>query len=78
MTQHDWSDSDDSYYTGSSSDEESCDKWAFNQEDWEDWNSEELLNEWMSIVEYHEDWYLPRPGTFNEFCDFQFFSLGYK
>lgn len=77
--QHDWSDSDDSYYReGSSSEDDFYDNWAFNQEDWEDWNSEELLNEWMSIVEYHEDWYLPRPGTFNEFCDFRFFSLGYK
>ena len=76
MTQPDWY-SDDSCCDEISSDDESVDLLP-SQEDWEDWNSEELLNEWMSIVEYHEDWYLPLPGTFNEFCDFQFFSLGYK
>lgn len=37
---------------------------------WQDLNSEELLNLWMSIVEYHEYWYLPLNRTFNEFCEF--------
>lgn len=39
-------------------------------EDWQDWNSEELLNLWMSIVQYHEEWYLPLRKTFNDFCEF--------
>ena len=43
-------------------------------EDWQDWNSEELLNLWMSIVEYHEVWYLPLTKTFNEFCEFVYFG----
>lgn len=34
-------------------------------EDWQDLNSEELLNLWMSIFEYHEYWYLPLNRTFN-------------
>lgn len=42
------------------------------REDWQDWNSEELLNVWMSIIEYHEYWYLPVRKTFNEFCEFVF------
>ena len=78
MTQHEWcSDYDESFCEGGSSSDEADDLLP-SQEDWEDWNSEELLNEWMSIVEYHEDWYLPLPCTFNQFCDSQFFSLGYK
>ena len=39
-------------------------------EEWQDWYSEELLNLWMSVVQYHEEWYLPLRKTFNEFCDF--------
>lgn len=39
---------------------------------WQDLNSEELLNLWMSIVEYHEYWYLPLNKTFNDFCEFVF------
>ena len=39
-------------------------------EDWQDLHSEELLNAWMSIVEYHEYWYLPLRKTFNDFCEF--------
>jgi hypothetical protein len=39
-------------------------------EEWQDWNSEDLLNLWMSIVQYHEEWYLPLRQTFNQFCDF--------
>jgi hypothetical protein len=42
----------------------------FCQEDWQDWNSEVLLNLWMSIVEYHENWYLPLHRSFNDFCEF--------
>lgn len=44
-----------------------------NPEDLHDWNSEELLNLWMSIVEYHEDWYLPLNRTFHQFCEFALF-----
>ena len=43
---------------------------TLSPEDWQDWYSEDLLNVWMSIVEYHQDWYLPLRRTFNEFCDF--------
>lgn len=70
MTQPEWSDEDSSYYCSSSEEDEVGG--VLSQEDWEDWNSEELLNMWMSIVESHEDWYLPLPGTFNEFCDFMY------
>jgi hypothetical protein len=78
MTQPEWYSDHDEDSCASSSEDDSGDLLLPSQEDWEDWNSEELLNEWMSIVEYHEDWYLPLPGTFNGFCDSQFFSLGYK
>jgi hypothetical protein len=39
------------------------------QEDWEDWNSEILLDEYMSIREHYESQYLRAPLTFNQFCD---------
>lgn len=53
------------------SDEESeDDSVELTQEEWQDWNSEELLNLWMSVVEYHEYWYLPIRKTFNEFCEY--------
>lgn len=45
-----------------------CDN--LSPEDWQDLHSQELLNLWMSIVEYHEDWYLPLRKTFNQFCEF--------
>ena len=32
--------------------------------------SEELLNVWMTIVEYHEINYLPLKKTFNQLCEF--------
>lgn len=70
MTQHEWSDCDDDFYSYCSSSED--DDVVISQEEWEDWNSEELLNMWMSIVESHEDWYLPLPGTFHDFCDFMY------
>jgi hypothetical protein len=38
-------------------------------EDWQDWHSENLLNMWMSLREYHETQYLRAPGTFNSFCE---------
>jgi hypothetical protein len=44
-------------------------------EDWQDLNSQELLNLWMSIVEYHENWYLPLNKTFNQFCEFVYFGV---
>lgn len=45
-----------------------------NPEDLQDWHSEDLLDAWMSIVEYHEDWYLPLNRTFNQFCHFVLFQ----
>jgi hypothetical protein len=44
--------------------------YTLSPEDWQDMYSQELLNVWMSIVEYHEDWYLPLTKTFNQFCEF--------
>ena len=52
------------------SDEEQEDVVELSQEEWQDWNSEELLNMWFSVVEYHEYWYLPIRKTFNEFCEY--------
>lgn len=46
--------------------------YGFTQEDWEDWHSEELLDQWMSIREIHESQYLKTPGTFNQFCNFMY------
>lgn len=43
---------------------------VITEEDWQDWNSEELLNLWMSVVQYHQDWYLPLRRTFTDFCEF--------
>ena len=43
---------------------------SIDPEDWQDLNSEELLDVWMSIVEYHEYWYLPLKKTFNDMCEF--------
>jgi hypothetical protein len=45
---------------------------GFTQEDWEDWHSEELLDQWMSIRESYESQYLKPPGTFNQFCNFMY------
>ncbi len=39
-------------------------------ETWQDIHSKELLDIWMSIVEYHETWYLPIQKTFNQLCEF--------
>jgi hypothetical protein len=47
-------------------------------EDWQDLNSQELLNLWMSIVEYHENWYLPLNKTFNQFCEFVYVGSEYE
>lgn len=43
---------------------------SVDPEDWQDLNSNELLDVWMSIVEYHEFWYLPLHKTFNDLCEF--------
>lgn len=57
--------------------EDESDSIELSIEDWQDWNSEELLNLWMSIVEYHESWYLlpVMSRTFNQFCEFVFHGL---
>lgn len=69
----------DDYYSDiaflSSSDDEDNDQLELTPEEWQDWNSEVLLNLWMSIVEYHEEWYLPLNKTFNEFCEFVYDGL---
>jgi hypothetical protein len=69
----------DEYYSDiaflSSSDDDDCEnQFELTSEEWQDWNSEILLNLWMSIVEYHENWYLPLTKTFNEFCEFVYNS----
>lgn len=43
---------------------------CLHPEDWQDVFSEDLLNVWMSIVEYHEYWYLPLTKTFNQLCEY--------
>jgi hypothetical protein len=43
---------------------------VLSPEEWQDMNSKELLNVWMSIVEYRETLYLPLYKTFNELCEF--------
>ena len=43
---------------------------SLNPEDWQDFHSEDLLDVWMSIVEYHETWYLPLRKSFNDLCEF--------
>jgi hypothetical protein len=61
------------YYTSCSDDDDGggCEnEEELNQEEWEDWNSQELLNVWMSIAEYHQEWYIPLRRTFHEFCSF--------
>ncbi len=69
----------DEYYSDiaflSSSDDEDNDQIELTAEEWQDWNSETLLNLWMSIVEYHEEWYLPLNKTFNDFCEFVYEGL---
>jgi hypothetical protein len=47
----------------------------FTQEDWEDWFSETLLDDWMSIRESYESQYLSAPGSFNEYCNFIYNSI---
>lgn len=46
----------------------------YTREDWEDLNSEHLLNMWLSIQSYLETYYLKRDylqsATFGDFCDF--------
>jgi hypothetical protein len=43
-------------------------------ESWMDWNSEHLLNMWMSLRQYREDNYVNNTmmnlATFNDFCHF--------
>ena len=63
---------DEEYYIFLSESSDDEDDLEFDQEEWQDWNSEELLNLWMSIVEYHENWYLPLNRNFNQFCEFVF------
>lgn len=64
-------------YSYDSHDEEGGGSDTISPEDWQDLNSQELLNLWMSIVQYHEDWYLPLNKTFNQFCEFIYFSEPY-
>lgn len=46
----------------------------FTREDWEDLNSEHLLNMWLSIQSYLETYYLKsdylQSAKFGDFCDF--------
>jgi hypothetical protein len=64
------------YEYDDSDDEKNCRQDYLSLEDWQDWNSRELLNLWMSIVEYHEMWYLPLHKTFNQFCEFLYYEGG--
>ena len=55
---------------GLDSQDEEDESSTLSPEDWQDWNSEELLDLWMSVVQYHEEWYIPLRRTFNQFCEF--------
>jgi hypothetical protein len=55
-------------------DEDEQQRNRLSPEDWQDMHSQELLNIWMSIVEYHEDWYLPLTKTFNQLCEFVYYE----
>ena len=61
-------------YTYDSQDDSDPKSYDLSPEDWQDLNSQELLNLWMSVVEYHEEWYLPLNKTFNQFCEFVYFG----
>lgn len=39
-------------------------------ESWQDWNSEQLLDVYMSLVELFEDGYTNKTVPFNAFCEF--------
>lgn len=53
---------------------ESEDRVEYTQEDWQDLNSEHLLNMWLGLREYLETYYLGRTylqkAQFNDFCEF--------
>jgi hypothetical protein len=61
-------------YSYDSYDEDENGGALLSPEDWQDMHSQELLNAWMSIVEYHEDWYIPLTKTFNQFCEFVYYD----
>lgn len=54
----------------SSDSDESVDEYVMNEEEWMDWNSEHLLNIYMSCVEHYENEFLIFRKTFNSFCHF--------
>jgi len=54
----------------SSDSDESIDEYVMNEEEWMDWNSEHLLNIYMSCVEHYENEFLIFRNTFNSFCHF--------
>ena len=69
------------YYSAEEEDADYCEcenEEEINQEEWEDLNSQDLLNLWMSIVEYHQEWYIPLRRTFNEFCNFVYQADDYE
>ena len=53
-----------------------------NQEDWEEWYHRDLLNMWMSLMEYRSNTgmnsFLLTGSSFSDFCTFCYnFSHGY-
>ena len=66
---------DDDYVSGQESDSGENNE-PLHPEDWQDWNSQHLLNMWMSIREYRETCGLLQLASFNDFCNFAYeFSL---
>lgn len=57
-------------------DDSDSEEYELDPEEWQDFYSEDLLNVWMSIVEYHENWYIPLKKTFNQMCEFIFQDAG--
>lgn len=74
-----WSEYADQAFTGDLEYDDDCassDDGAepIHPEDWQDLNSQDLLNMWMSIQNYLDTYYLRREflqkATFADFCDF--------
>jgi len=43
-------------------------------ESWQDWHSERLLDEYLTIAESYESIYLRCPQTFNQYCEWSYIN----
>lgn len=55
---------------------EEYEPYEFDEETWQDWHSEDLLNMWMSICEYRENLYIRdkclQNATYSSFCEWAY------